>query len=386
MKLFNLRNLRICGKAPEAQESKLELHGTTRDFGYFRNEFFRRMINLDNCSIAKCIVHKVGNKLRDEKLELSRTQLVITEEMEKVLHLYFLKYFKQNNELHQFHHDIELSMNEVYNCAEKLFEGGQFNGAANNIARHLYEQARNASIKSGELFVALFEDIEINQTTCSGIGIFKSERKDEYLRLDEADHEIEIAVETGINPGKLDKGCLILNTGDEEGFTVLTYEQNSAETDYWRKEFLSIRPRNDSYQQTKNYLSLCREFVQDKLDSEFNVTKADKIDLLNRSVEYFKEKEDFKAKEFAEEVFEDPDVIKSFKKFQREYVSENEGEFEDNFEISHQAVKKQARIFKSVLKLDKNFHIYIHGDRNLIEQGTEKDGRKFYKIYFEKEQ
>ena len=50
-----------------------------------------------------------------------------------------------------------------------------------------------------------------------------------------------------------------------------------------------------------------------------------------------------------------------------------------------QAVKKQARVFKSVLKLDKNFHIYIHGNRELIEQGVEKDGRKFYKLYFESE-
>ena len=53
--------------------------------------------------------------------------------------------------------------------------------------------------------------------------------------------------------------------------------------------------------------------------------------------------------------------------------------------ISAPAVKKQAKIFKSVLKLDKNFHIYIHGNREMIEQGVEKDGRKFYKIYFEKE-
>lgn len=65
-----------------------------------------------------------------------------------------------------------------------------------------------------------------------------------------------------------------------------------------------------------------------------------------------------------------------------------EGEYHwhkhDN-DISPQAVKKQARIFKSVLKLDKNFHIYIHGNRELIQQGTEKDGRKYYKIYFENE-
>jgi len=58
----------------------------------------------------------------------------------------------------------------------------------------------------------------------------------------------------------------------------------------------------------------------------------------------------------------------------------------DNFEISAQAVKKQSKIFKSVLKLDKNFHIYIHGDKELIEKGVEKDGRKFYKIYYKEEQ
>jgi hypothetical protein len=49
-------------------------------------------------------------------------------------------------------------------------------------------------------------------------------------------------------------------------------------------------------------------------------------------------------------------------------------------------VKKQAKIYKSILKLDKNFHIYIHGNREMITKGTDPDGRKFYKIYFENEE
>jgi hypothetical protein len=64
----------------------------------------------------------------------------------------------------------------------------------------------------------------------------------------------------------------------------------------------------------------------------------------------------------------------------------NDIRFETSFDISEQAVKKQSRMFKSVLKLDKNFHVYIHGDRNLIEQGVDENGRKFYKIYYEKEE
>jgi hypothetical protein len=58
----------------------------------------------------------------------------------------------------------------------------------------------------------------------------------------------------------------------------------------------------------------------------------------------------------------------------------------NEFEISPHAVKKQARVFKSVIKLDKNFHIYIHGDRQLIEKGYDDALQKhYYKIYFEQE-
>jgi hypothetical protein len=64
----------------------------------------------------------------------------------------------------------------------------------------------------------------------------------------------------------------------------------------------------------------------------------------------------------------------------------NEIELPDNFDISVQAVKKQVRVFKSVLKLDKNFHVYIHGDKSLIEKGVdEKTGKKYYKIYYDEE-
>jgi hypothetical protein len=107
--------------------------------------------------------------------------------------------------------------------------------------------------------------------------------------------------------------------------------------------------------------------------------------LLNRSVNYFKKHDTFEKEEFETEVFANENVIESFRKFDQHYRQEHEVELSDSFEISAQAVKKQARIFKSILKLDKNFHIYIHGNRELIEQGTDENGRKFYKIYYETE-
>jgi len=78
-------------------------------------------------------------------------------------------------------------------------------------------------------------------------------------------------------------------------------------------------------------------------------------------------------------------LIDTFNQYRAAYQKEREIDIADNFNISESAVKKQARVFKSVIKLDKNFHIYIHGDRNLIEQGSDEKG-KYYKVYYQKEE
>ena len=85
------------------------------------------------------------------------------------------------------------------------------------------------------------------------------------------------------------------------------------------------------------------------------------------------------------EIFNNLGMIELFQDYDSKYREENDVELINSFKISPQAVKKQMRVFKKVLKLDNNFHIYIHGNRELIEQGVEEDGRKFYKIYFQQE-
>jgi hypothetical protein len=132
-------------------------------------------------------------------------------------------------------------------------------------------------------------------------------------------------------------------------------------------------------------MTLTKSFITDQIPNEYEVSKADQIDLLNRSVDYFKSHDTFNKEEFEQEVFQEEGVIESFRSFDEIYSDEKDIELASSFEISVQAVKKQARVFKSVLKLDKNFHIYIHGNKDLIEQGVEQDGRKYYKIYYEDE-
>jgi hypothetical protein len=147
---------------------------------------------------------------------------------------------------------------------------------------------------------------------------------------------------------------------------------------------LHVRQRKDEYHNTQNILSLCKNFVKNELPQHFEVSKADQVDLLNKSVKFFKENENFNMAEFANEVIGQPEIIESFNQYKSSFQQDYDVEIADNFAISESAVKKQARSLKSVIKLDKNFHIYIHGDRELIELGEDKNG-KFYKVYYEEE-
>ena len=58
----------------------------------------------------------------------------------------------------------------------------------------------------------------------------------------------------------------------------------------------------------------------------------------------------------------------------------------DSFTISTDAAKQAKKVFKSVIKLDKNFHLYIHGGRDRVEKGYDDDrGLNYYKLYFDAE-
>jgi hypothetical protein len=329
----------------------------------------------------------VGNKSIDEGLILSNSLIELEDE---TLTNLFLKYFLtsiSDTELFEFHNDIGVEQNEIFTVAKKIFESpNSFLAISKRMAQHLYSCSTHPKIKSGELYVAYFKDIIIDDEVTEAVGIFKSESKDSFLKVDFDGKTSLVDYDEGTNTNKLDKGCLIFNSSNEKYRVCIVDNANkSTEAQYWKDTFLQLKPIANEFHQTNQFLSIAKNFVTKQLEEDFEVNKADKIDFLNRSVEYFKTHESFDKKEFEKEVFQDAGIIKSFRTYDDNYRQENEIELTDNFDISQQAVKKQARVFKNVLKLDKNFHIYIHGNREMIEQGVDKDGRKYYKIYYEKE-
>lgn len=335
--------------------------------------------------ISKIIVHRVGNKINQENLFLSSDELQLPDEMKDLLEDFFLKAFK-SEEHFQFYSESYLVNNPVYSSVSEIFEDpAKFVFESENIAKHLYEAAENPRVQGGELFVVFFENDGEEDQKISSIGIFKTENKSPFLKIFDREDNYEIEKDYGISLAKLDKGCIVYNVSKENGYAVSVVDNNkNGDMYYWFEDFLKVKQREDEYFHTQETLAVYKDYITKQLPQEFEISKADQADFLNKSINFFKEKEQFDFEEFTNEVLEDKNVIESFSNYKTDYEQEMQVSIPEDFTINEAAVKKQSRQFKSVIKLDKNFHIYVHGDRKMLETGQDEKG-KYYRLYFEEE-
>lgn len=337
-------------------------------------------------------IHHIGNKTHQGSLILSEQPVELNDEvLSDLLKKYFLSPFLKPQETYHFYHgNGSLELNELYHFSSLFFHGKlAFHELSTQISRHLYEVSTHPQIKEGELYVTALSNVVFEGESHRAVGIFKSENKESYLRVQPNRGNFDLDYEQeAININKLDKGCIILDKELDQGFVILALDQTNRQQEavYWKDKFLQIRARNDSFNQTGSYLKVYKDFVNEKIDESFDLERTDKIDLLNKSMEYFKKKEVFNQDEFEEEVIGNSDAAALFATYRQQFESDLDVELDNQFEISDKAVKKMHATFKSVLKLDKNFHIYVHGKREMIEKGfDDAKGLHYYKVYFEKE-
>lgn len=346
------------------------------------------MIFGDCARIKKCVIHKVGNKLEDELL-LSKELMTISEEVEATLLRYIFNGFKAK-EYYNLFSEGDFADNNVYSSVSSIFDNNDsFYDESVALARHLYSVSESPKVSSGRLLVVHLENCLVDGKTFEAIGLFKIESSAPYMKLSLNGDNYGIELDEGIALDKMDKGCLIFNAEREQGFWVAVSEsvRKTSDAEYWVDMFLNAQQRQDEYFQTQNVMALCKNFVTEQLPEEFDVTKADQAAILNKSVQFFKENDTFDMNTFAQEILPDSQVIESFKTYKDSFEQETEMKIEDNFNISETAVKKQSKAFKSVIKLDKNFHVYVHGDTKFIEKGFD-DGvnMNYYRLYFNDEE
>ncbi len=339
--------------------------------------------------LDRLAVHYIGNKQNGGALLLSKQEQDLDKDIQGRLGEALLQRFSQCHERYSFHHPSSLEYNEVYAFVRALFRDPErLYEESVRIARQLFEVSLHPKIRPGELYVGSFSSIVHEEQTLDAIGLFKAETRSLFADLIPGEDDLSLQLKEGVELTKMDKGCLILNRGEEQGFELLIFDANGKgeEAQFWKDKFLNVLIRQNEYLRTQDFLTLTKNYVTQQMPGEFETSKTEQIDILNRSMDYFKTHGSFDRDEFETEVLHHDELIHSFRKFDEQHRKDNELDPVAGFDISPQAVKRQARVFKSVIKLDKNFHIYVHGNRELIEKGYDEALQKhYYKIYFDQE-
>jgi hypothetical protein len=342
---------------------------------------------MEEIIIQHIALHKVGNTTNKDSIRFSKDELDLEDDIRALLKHYFLSPFKTESRYH-FSHESDLNLNEVFFYARQIFKDSDtFFNTSISLAKHLHAQSTHPKIKFGEFYVVLFDNCVVEGRKTKALGLFKSESRETYLKVVTTKDNYNINSDEGININKLDKGCLIFNLEEENGFIVEAVDHlNKTETHFWFDEFLHLVERKDAYYQTDNALAMTKKFVTSYLPHRFDMDRTDEAEILNNSARYFREHDTFDLDAFSNEVLDHPDLANTFKSYKTEYEQEYKIQIDDHFDISDRATKRQAKNFKSVLKLDKNFSLYIHGDRRYIEKGRDEEkNMNFYKLYFNEE-
>lgn len=347
------------------------------------------MINLAAAILENVSIHQIGVKSENEGIKISEKSIDLEDEqLKELLFKYFFKSFKTPEFYGFTFSNDDLNLNPMFNFSRAIFNNPELlHNQSIFIAKHLYEQSGHPNIKSGDLMISYIKDIVIDEVMVDAIGIFKSESKDAFLKLEHQSKQIDLVYDLGVNIDKLDKGCLIINEEESDGYKVLIVDKSnkSNEAQYWKSDFLNIKEKDDDFHNTKDFIDLTKSFIQDRLIPEYDMEKYEQAGILNRSKEYFKRVERFEEDEYEDRVFfSNKAIIDEFKDYKQEYIETNQRPLQEQFFVSSSAFKKNAKYLKSVIKLDKNFHIYVHGNHDLIEKDKDERG-KFYKIYYEEE-
>lgn len=350
------------------------------------------MIKRTRAGISKFIIHKVGNKFNSATNIFSENTVTFDEESYELMKPFLLEPFGNVAESFRFNHHANVELNEINNYTSEIFnDESSFIEVSKHIVNHLYEQSNSAQIKTGDVIIALFEDIEFKESVTQAIGIFKIENKVDFFQTYMEKNVLDVYVQKGISTRRLDKGCLIINSNDDEGRVVLSVDNNNYDAQYWLKNFLNVKYANDNNQHTQNYIELCKDFSEDVLREDYGI--QEKGDFLAKTVDYLKENDSVNIHEFKDEVFfEKEDYKELFDTYKKEYEDMNDVMVRNNFAVSDVVLKKQKPKMRTEIKLDTNIQIKLDIDApdassEYLEKGFDEEKKmKYYKVYFNEEE
>lgn len=343
-----------------------------------------------NARLFAMSLAKVGNPVRNEPLRSSKRLCRFKDDEAELLTHCFLKCFR-TLEPCQLHHHSDLTKNELFAAASAIFENNETlleQGAA--IARHLHAKSNHPNIKSGDLCIALLDDVKVLGESVQALSIVKSESRVPFLQISERDGDLVLTTEQGIYPEKIDKGCLILNHGRADGFTVYLFDKSGGSTHFWVRDFAGAVPvKNDEFL-TRRFSELCVAFAERGVPE--NTLQEERMEVASRTLNYLKENEEFDLGDFERRALAEPERIAQFEAFKVDYEEERGEPVAERFPVSKKEAEKATNRLRSRMRLDVGVDLkfssgFIHQAAHFLERGHDADkGMEYIKIFFRKEE
>ncbi len=227
----------------------------------FTNGTMKKMIDISSASVVHSVVHKVGNRLREEGVRLSSEEVKGNADLHDTLLRHYLAPLAQERLANEFYHESDIGLNAVHQFSQRIFERPlDFVSHTQNVAKHLYSVTNHPSVSGGELISILYKDVRVNEESRSAVGIYKIEERESFLDVVEESGKLNLVEHRGI-PTRIQKGALILEGTNE----VFSKEAGNNIAMYWTESFLKVRPMRTQAASTKLAANLIKE-VNERLE------------------------------------------------------------------------------------------------------------------------
>ena len=334
------------------------------------------MLDVSESKLVKYVMHHVGDQLILNDEAYAQPEILLQAAFTQ------LAFHKIDwDQQYEFFHESDLGLNEVYTYVNSIFDQeDSFLEQSKNIATHLNSSSAHPAIKNGELFIGLFDNcILTTGATKKALAIVKIEDKEIFLDVKNDEEKVFVNGIDGINVKKANNMAIIVDMGADEQPLVFIKTKKKEDVVYWQERFLKIKVSDEYYHKTNLALTEVKKYIL----KEESYSNPEKLELLNKTLDYFRNEEEFHANNYIETVFENADGA------QKDIIVNTVKPYETV--ISESAIMKAEKSFKRKIKLDSNIEIQVNVHNieqmnDLIEVGyDEETNRKFYKIYFEEE-
>lgn len=213
------------------------------------------MLDISSARVVCCVVHKVGNRLREEGCELSQQEVRGTSELHGTLLRHYLAPLAKTGEEFELYHESDITLNAVHQFSSRVFsERNDFISLTQNLAKHLYTASTHPSVAAGEFIAILFHDVRIDGNSQFALGLYKIEQRETFLEVERTSNSLNLIELSGIPVSNIQKGALIISNS----FDMRVKESSGQQTKYWVEAFLKARPRKTE----KSTAKLAAQFLK----------------------------------------------------------------------------------------------------------------------------